>query len=85
MTQVPLPKTNTLALIGFIAAFLVPVVGIVLGTMARNQIRITGEGGRGLARAAVIIGSAGTIAIILFFIVWLTLFLSILTRIPGAS
>ena len=36
------------------------IVGIVLGVMARRQIAVTHEGGRGLARAAVIIGVVGT-------------------------
>ena len=68
------PRTNTLALVGFIASFMIPVVGIVLGVMARRQIAVTHEGGRGLARAAVYIGAAGTTFQVIFFIVWLSLF-----------
>ena len=30
------PRTNTLALVGFIAAFVVPIAGLVLGILARN-------------------------------------------------
>ncbi len=72
--QPPLPRTNTLALVGFIASFMIPIVGIVLGAMAQRQIAVTREGGRGLARAAVIIGVVGTIVQVIFFIVWLSLF-----------
>ena len=42
--------------------------------MARRQIAVTHEGGRGLARAAVIIGVVGTTVQVIFFIVWLSLF-----------
>jgi hypothetical protein len=77
MTQVAAAtKTNLFALIGFIAAFLIPVVGIVFGAIATRQIRDTGEGGRGLSRAAIIIGIAGAVFQLAFFIVWLTLFFS---------
>ncbi|UTT62878.1 DUF4190 domain-containing protein [Microcella humidisoli] len=68
------PRTNTLALVGFIASFMIPVVGIVLGIMAGRQIALTNEGGRGLARAAVIVGAVGTTLQVIFFIVWLSLF-----------
>lgn len=72
--QPPLPRTNTLALVGFIASFMIPIVGIVLGAMAQRQIAVTHEGGRGLARAAVILGVLGAVAQLVFFIVWLSLF-----------
>lgn len=49
-------KTNTLAIVAFIAAFLVSIVGIILGHIALSQIKKTGEGGRGLALAGTIIG-----------------------------
>ncbi|WP_169077422.1 DUF4190 domain-containing protein [Microcella alkalica] len=74
MTAAQPPRTNTLALVGFIASFVIPVVGIVLGVIARRQIERTGEDGRGLARAAVIIGAIGATAQVVFFIVWLSLF-----------
>jgi hypothetical protein len=76
------PRTNTFALIGFIASFVIPVVGIVLGVMARRQIAVTREGGRGLARAAVIIGAIGALVQTVFFIVWLSLFTSAISQVP---
>ncbi|QHC56250.1 DUF4190 domain-containing protein [Rathayibacter tanaceti] len=64
-------RYNVLAIIGFIAAFVVNIVGIVLGFIALSQIKRTGEKGRGLALAAVIIGFAsivlGIIASIIVF------------------
>ena len=47
---------NTLAIVGFILAFFVTVAAIVLGFIALAQIKQTGERGRGLALAAVILG-----------------------------
>lgn len=76
------PRTNTLALVGFIASFMIPIVGIVLGAMAQRQIAVTHEGGRGLARAAVIIGALGATFQLIFFIVWLTLFSSAISQAP---
>jgi len=73
MTTNSVPRTNTLALVGFIASFMIPIVGIVLGVMARKQIQVSGESGRGLARAAVLIGVLGTLFQLAFFVVWLSL------------
>lgn len=75
-------RTNTLALVGFIASFVIPIVGIVLGAMARRQIEVTREGGRGLARAAVIIGAVGAMVQTIFFVVWLSLFTTALSQAP---
>ena len=50
------PPTNAMAIAALILAFVFFPIGIVLGHVARGQIRRTGEGGRGLATAALIIG-----------------------------
>ena len=72
------PRTYMLALIGFIAAFVMP------GVFALRQLRIPGntESGAGLARWALVIGAIGTVLTALFFIVWVTLFLSAWTGQP---
>lgn len=80
MTTTPVPRTNTLALVGFIASFMLPVVGIVLGVLARKQMDVSGESGRGLARAAVFLGILGTLFQLAFFVVWLSLFATAVTR-----
>ncbi|MCL2869951.1 DUF4190 domain-containing protein [Candidatus Saccharibacteria bacterium] len=54
-------KTNTLAIVGFILSFFTGVIGIVLSAVAYAQIRKTGEGGKGLALAGIILGSILTI------------------------
>ncbi len=45
-----------MSIVAFILAFFVSIVGIILGFVALSQIKRTGEQGRGLALAAVIIG-----------------------------
>ncbi|MGM1017318.1 MAG: DUF4190 domain-containing protein [Actinomycetota bacterium] len=75
------PRTNTLALVGFIGAFVIPLVGIVLGILARRQLDAPGnqDTGRGLARWALVIGIIGTVLQTTFFIVWCALFFSALS------
>jgi Domain of unknown function (DUF4190) len=51
-------RTNTLAVAAFASSFLIGVTGIILGFIALNQIKTTGERGRGLAIAAVVVGCA---------------------------
>ena len=51
-------KTNTLAIIALIAAFICSPAGIIMGFIARSQIKQRGERGDGLALAAIIIGFA---------------------------
>ena len=72
------PRTNTLSLVGFIAAFMIPIAGLVLGVLALRQLRTPGniESGAGLARWAMVIGILGTLVQVIFFIVWFTLFFS---------
>lgn len=75
------PRTNTLALVGFIGAFLIPIAGLVLGVMATRQLRVPGtlETGRGLARWAIAIGLLGSLFQAGFLIIWLSLFSTAVT------
>ncbi len=52
----PEDRTNTLAIVSFVSSFVISIVGIVTGHMALRQIRRSGEGGRGLAIAGLVIG-----------------------------
>jgi len=58
-------KTNTLAIVSLVVALFVPLVGAILGHVAMGQIKKTGEQGRGIALAGVIIGWAFTALAIL--------------------
>lgn len=71
--------TNTLALIGFVSAFIHPLVGMALGVVAARQIARTQEGGRGFARAAIVVGGIGTVIGIVVLVVWLPMFVGYLT------
>lgn len=50
-------RTNTLAIIGLIAAFFCGLAGVVMGIIARSQIKQRGERGDGLAIAAIVVGA----------------------------
>jgi peptidyl-prolyl cis-trans isomerase B (cyclophilin B) len=71
-TPAPGATTNVLAIISLIAAFVIAPLGIILGFIAQNQIKTTGEGGAGLAKAGIILGIVftvlGLIGIILSFV-----------------
>jgi hypothetical protein len=57
--------TNTWAIVGFVCSLIIPVLGIIFSAIALGQIRRSGERGRGLALAGLIIGIVFTaIAII---------------------
>lgn len=61
-------RTNGLAIASLISSFFISLLGIILGHIALNQIKRTGEGGRGLAIAGLVIGYAGLVIGILVFI-----------------
>jgi peptidyl-prolyl cis-trans isomerase B (cyclophilin B) len=63
------PKTNTLAIISLISSFFISLLGVILGHIALNQIKTTGEGGRGLAIAGLVIGYLGILGGIIAVIV----------------
>ncbi len=75
-------KTNTLAIVSLIASissfvilpFIGSIVGVITGHMSLNQLKTSGEQGRGMALAGTIVGWVGLgltilgiIAAILFF------------------
>jgi hypothetical protein len=53
--------TNALAIAGFITSLFLPIVGLVLSAIALGQIKRTGQRGRGLAMAGLIIGIVFTV------------------------
>lgn len=80
------PPMNVFAIIGFVGVFFLGIVGVVLGHIALSQIKRTGEGGRGFALAATIIGYvriAGEILGVIMLIGALGLFGAIATDAAG--
>jgi hypothetical protein len=81
-TQAPARRTNVLAIISLIASisgfvilpFIGSVVGVVCGHISLSQIKKTGEEGRGLAVAGLVVGYIGvalSIIATIGLIVWL--------------
>ena len=70
------PQTNALAIAALICAFLFAPLGIVFGHISLSQIKRSGEEGRGMAVAGLVVGYIVTIGTILaliagaLFITW---------------
>ncbi|MBJ7384694.1 MAG: DUF4190 domain-containing protein [Mycolicibacterium sp.] len=67
-------KTNALAIASLVASVVSlcgigSIAGIILGVVAINQIKVSGESGRGLALAGIIVGAVT----LLFSMLWLVL------------
>jgi len=62
---------NVLSIVGFILAFVFNIAGLVVSLIALSKIKKTGERGRGLALAGVII----SIASIIFGIIYIAVIL----------
>ncbi|MEI5584023.1 MULTISPECIES: DUF4190 domain-containing protein [unclassified Agromyces] len=67
-------KTNVLAIVSLVSSFFISLVGIITGHIALSQIKKTGEQGRGLAIAGLIIGYVGLVVGIILAIVWIAIF-----------
>lgn len=71
---VPYPqrKTNGLSVAalvcGIIPFFILPVLGIIFGAIALNQIKRSGEDGRGMALAGLIVGCVWVSIFLLVFL-----------------
>lgn len=70
----PEPKTNTLAIVGFVLSFLLNIVGAIISLVALSQIKKSGEKGRGLAIAGAIIGFIGFVLSIIWVFFTFVLF-----------
>jgi hypothetical protein len=63
-------RTNGFAIAAFVCAFFFSLLGVIFGFVALSQIKRTGEGGRGLAIAGIVISIA---AMAFFLILWISL------------
>lgn len=73
----PAEKWNILSIVGFVLSILgFNIIAIILGFIGLSQIKKTGERGRGLAIAAIIIGFASIVIGIIVAIVVTTAVLS---------
>jgi hypothetical protein len=69
--------TNTLAILALVLAFVFAPAGLIVGILARRQIRQTGEDGDGLALAGIIVGGIFTAMFVLFIAFWIVAFAAI--------
>jgi len=68
----PAAGTNTMAILALVFAFVFAPASIVMGHVAKKQIRQTGEQGEGLATAGLVLGYIFTglyVAICIFYVV----------------
>ncbi len=68
------PKTNTLAIVSLVLAFFISLGAVICGHIALSQIKKTGENGRGLAIAGLILGYLGLVAGLIGTIIWISFF-----------
>ena len=78
-------KTNVLAIIALIGAFVFPLAGIICGHIALGQIKKTGESGQGLALWGTILGYVFTVLWVLIFVVSVIVPLMILGSFAAVS
>jgi hypothetical protein len=80
-TPAPAAKTNVLAIVSLVTSIIgMSLIGVITGHIGLNQIKKTGDSGRGLAIAGLIIGYIGLAVVILLIILWIAAF-----AIAGAS
>jgi hypothetical protein len=79
------PRTNVLAIIALILGIVIPIGGIICGPIALGQIKRTGEAGRGLALAGLIIGIAFTVIGLIFWIIYFVVIASLASVGNGLS
>ncbi|WP_308301015.1 MULTISPECIES: DUF4190 domain-containing protein [unclassified Crossiella] len=69
----PQQKTNGMSVAalvcGIIPFFILPVLGIIFGAVALNQIKQSGEQGRGMALAGLVVGCVWVGLFLLFFLI----------------
>ena len=63
-------KWNVLAIVSLVSSFFVSLAAVICGHIALSQIKKTGERGRGLAIAGVVLGYLGLVAGIITAIVF---------------
>ena len=70
----PMPPTNTMAILALVFAFAFAPLGVVFGIMGHRQIDRTGEGGRGLATAGLVLGIIFTVIVVLYIVLVIAAF-----------
>lgn len=77
--------TNTMAIVALVGSFFIPLVGIICGHISLNQIKKSGEQGRGLAMAGLIIGYVYTALIVVVVVIYILFFVILFASIPAST
>jgi hypothetical protein len=70
----PAAPTNTMAIVALVSGLVFAPLGIVFGHIALSQLKHSGEDGKGLAIAGVVLGYVGTAFFLLALIFYVVLF-----------
>ena len=73
-TYVPPQPTNTMAILSLVFAFLIPILGIIFGFVAKGQLKNpehANEQGKGLATAGIVVGFVWMIPVVVIAILML--------------
>lgn len=77
------PPTNTMAVLALVFAFVFAPLGIVFGIIGRRQIDQSGESGRGLATAGLVLGIIFTALAVLSVVLLVVAFGVLVTNLPS--
>ncbi|MCU1637028.1 MAG: hypothetical protein JWQ68_2267 [Cryobacterium sp.] len=77
-------RYNVLSIVSLVSAFFIPLAAIITGHIALGQIKRTGEQGRGLAIAGLVLGYLG-VFVFLVALVALPALLAALSQVPIPS
>lgn len=73
-------RYNVLAIVSLVSSFFISLVAVITGHIALSQIARTGEKGRGLAIAGLVLGYLGILSGIIFLVVLLPLIITFSTN-----
>jgi hypothetical protein len=73
------PQTNLFAILSFATVFYSAIPGIVFGHIALKQLKTSGESGRGLAIAGVIIGYISIVMAVLAVIAYMVVLIALMS------
>jgi hypothetical protein len=79
----PVQPTNTMAVLALTLAFVFAPAGIVLGIIAKRQIRRSHDQGEGLATAGIVVGSIFTALIVLWIAFVVIVFFGMAANMPA--
>lgn len=71
-------RTNTMAILALVLGWFTGILGVVFGHIALNQIKRTGERGRGLAIAGLVLGYIALVVVLIVVSLWVVAINSVL-------